>query len=143
MQLYRLVYVSDVASYIDWTDLKDILLKSQENNAQLDVTGFLVMISRKFLQVLEGPAEALNMLYAKILRDSRHDHSRLLTYMPISERHFSEWAMQGISLSMMKSEFKDFLIKKYGHTPDGGIVVPEDPFLVYSLLYDIYTNSKL
>lgn len=143
MQLYRLVYVSDVASYIDWKDLKEILLKSQENNAKLDVTGMLVMISRKFLQVLEGPAEALNMLYAKILRDSRHDHSRLLTYMPIAERHFSQWSMQGIHLSMMKSEFKEFLIKKYGHTPDGEIVVPEDPFLVYSLLYDIYANSKL
>jgi len=143
MQLYRLIYVSDVASYIDWKDLKEILLKSQENNAQLDVTGFLAMISRKFLQVLEGPAEPLNALYAKILRDSRHDHCRLLSYMPIAERHFSQWSMQGINLTMIKTEFKEFLVKKYGQTADGGIAVPEDPFLVYSLLYDIYANSKI
>ncbi len=142
MQLYRLIYVSDVASYIDWTDLKDILLKSQENNASLDVTGLLVMISRKFLQVLEGSAEHLNALYAKILRDSRHDHSCLISYMPISERHFSQWSMQGINLTLMKPEFTEFLLKKYGHAPDGSIAIPDDPLLAHSLLYDIYVNSR-
>ena len=63
--------------------------------------------------------------------------------MPIAERHFSQWSMQGINLTMIKAEFKEFLVKKYGQTADGGIMVPEDPFLVYSLLYDIYANSKV
>ena len=142
MQMYRLIYVSDVANYIDWKDLKDILLKSQDNNAEQDLTGMLVMISRKFLQVLEGPGEHLNDLYAKILRDSRHDNSRILSYLPISERHFSEWAMQGVYLNMMKEDFKAFLLKKYGEAPDGGITIPEDAFLAYSLLYDIYVDSR-
>ena len=142
MKLYRLIYVSDVAEYIDWADLKDILLKSQENNAKIDVTGLLVMVSGKFLQVLEGPADHLNALYRKILQDSRHKNSRLLSYTPIHERHFSEWSMRGINVAMMKPKLKEFLIKKYGAMSDGGVFVPEDPLLAYSFLYDIYIDSK-
>lgn len=142
MQLYRLIYASDTADYIDWTDLKDILLKSQENNARLEVTGLLVMASRKFLQVLEGPGEHLNALYRKILQDSRHKNSRLVSYTPIHERHFSAWSMRGINAGIMKPELKALLTKKYGAAPDGGVTVPEDPFLSYSFLYDIYVDSK-
>ncbi len=142
MKLYRLIYASDTADYLDWIDLKEILLKSQENNATLDVTGLLVMASRKFLQVLEGPGEHLNALYRKILQDSRHKNSRLLSYTPIHERHFSEWSMRGMNVAMMKPELKELLIKKYGAAPDGGVIVPEEPFLSYSFLYDIYADSK-
>ena len=138
MSLYRLIYASDTADYVDWTDLKDILLKSQENNERLDVTGILVMASGKFLQVLEGSRNHLNALYRKILQDSRHKDSRLVSYTPIHERHFSEWSMRGINAGMMKPELKALLIKKYGAAPDGSLTVPEDPFLSHSFLYDIY-----
>lgn len=142
MKLYRLIYASDVAEYIDWTDLKDILLKSQENNEQLEVTGLLVMASGKFLQVLEGSSDALNALYRKILQDSRHRNSRLLSYTAIHDRHFSEWSMRGINATMMKPELKALLIKKYGSSSDDDVFVPEDPFLSYSFLYDIYVDAK-
>lgn len=142
MKLYRLIYMSDAAEFIEWTDLKEILLKSQANNAELNITGLLVMLSRKFVQVLEGPRDPLNILYARILQDPRHENSRLLSYKPIHERHFGEWPMQGINLTIMKPEFKKFLIKKYGQSPDGNVAIPEDPLLTYSLLYDIYTDSK-
>lgn len=141
MELYRLMYASDTADYIDWTDLKDILLKSQENNERLEVTGLLIMASGKFLQVLEGSPENLNALYSKILQDSRHNNSRLISYTPIHARHFSQWSMRGINVSMMKPESKNLLIKKYGATPEGAVVVPEDPFLSYSFLYDIYIDA--
>jgi hypothetical protein len=142
MKLYRLIYASDVAEYIDWTDLKDILLKSQENNEQLGITGLLVMASGKFLQALEGPSDALNALYRKILRDSRHQNSRIVSYTAIHDRHFGEWSMRGINATMMKPELKALLIKKYGAASDGDVVVPEDSFLSYSFLYDIYVDAK-
>ena len=141
MILYRLIYKSDAAEYIDWTDLKDILLKSQENNAKRDITGILIMSDRKFLQVLEGPADQLNNLYAIILQDSRHKNSQLLSYTAIHERHFSEWAMLGLNISMMKPELKEVLVKKYGASGDG-IAIPDDPFQAYSLLYDMYCNAR-
>lgn len=142
MTLYRLIYISDAADYIDWIDLKEILLKSQQNNAKLDITGLLVIMTGKFVQVLEGPGEHLNVLYSKILQDSRHKNSYLLSYLPIDERYFSEWPMQGIDLAMITSEFKEFLIRKYGQSPDGDVAVPGDPALAYNLLCDIYTDSK-
>ncbi len=141
-KLYRLIYLSDTADYVDWTDLKDILLRSQENNERLRVTGLLLMASKKFLQVLEGPGDHLNALYDKIIHDPRHKNSRLLSYTPIHERHFSRWPIRGINAGMMKPELKALLIKKYGAAPDGSLNVPDDPFLSYSFLYDIYVDSK-
>jgi hypothetical protein len=142
MKLYRLIYISDAADYIEWIDLKDILLQSQKNNAKLDITGLLVVITRKFVQVLEGPEEHLNVLYSKILQDSRHNNSYLLSYTPIDERHFGEWPMQGIDLAMVQPEFKEFLIGKYGQSADGEVAIPEDPEVAYNLLCDVYTDSK-
>jgi hypothetical protein len=142
MKLYRLIYASDVVEYIEWADLKDILLKSQENNERSGITGLLVMASGIFLQVLEGPSDALNALYRKILRDTRHQNSRIVSYTAIHDRHFGDWSMRGVNATMMKPEFKALLIKKYGASSDDGVAVPEDPFLSYSFLYDIYVNSK-
>lgn len=137
MSLYRLIYMSAAADYIDWDDLKDILTKSEKNNAELDVTGMLVLSDNKFLQVLEGPADNLNHLYAKILQDARHQNSQLLSYTPIHRRLFSAWAMKGVNLAFMKPELKEFLVKKYGASGTG-IAIPKDEFLAFSVLYDIY-----
>ena len=137
MNLYRLIYVSDTADYVDWDDLKDILAKSEKNNAALDVTGILVLSNNKFLQVLEGPINSLNELYAKILQDARHKNSRILSYTPIHERHFSAWSMKGVNIAFMQSDLKDFLMRKYGSS-ENGITVPEDGFLAFSFLFDVY-----
>ncbi|MBD3307535.1 hypothetical protein GF339_13985 [candidate division KSB3 bacterium] len=81
MKLYRLIYMSEVAENIHWDDLKDILITSQKNNTRLGITGLLIMSDNKFLQVLEGPGKPLNTLYAKILHDSRHHDSQLLSQL--------------------------------------------------------------
>lgn len=137
MNLYRLIYVSDTADYVDWDDLKDILAKSEKNNADLDITGLLVLSANKFLQVLEGPIGNLNDLYAKILQDARHKNSRILSYTPIHERHFSAWSMKGVNIAFMQSELKEFLTRKYGGS-QSGITVPEDAFMAFSFLFDVY-----
>jgi len=129
--------MSDAADYINWEDLKDILVRSEKNNAELDVTGMLVFSDNKFLQVLEGPAVNLNRLYAKILQDARHRNSLLLSYTPIFRRLFSAWAMKGVNLAFMKPELKEFLVKKYGASGTG-IAIPKDEFLAFSLLFDVY-----
>ncbi|GAK58393.1 activator of photopigment and puc expression [Candidatus Vecturithrix granuli] len=137
MNLYRLIYMSDAADYIDWEDLKDILTKSEKNNAKIDVTGMLVFSDNKFLQVLEGPAKNLSSLYAKISQDARHRNCLLISYTPIHQRVFSAWAMKGVNLAFMKPEMKQFLVKKYGASGTG-IALPKDEFLAFSVLYDVY-----
>ena len=63
--LCRLIYASDVGTPFDFGDLQAILAKAQQNNPALDITGLLVMVSQRFLQVIEGPSENVNMLYRK------------------------------------------------------------------------------
>ena len=137
MKLYRLIYVSDQLEYLGLAEFKDILIKSEKNNMRLGITGLLVILTKKFLQVLEGPGTELNSLYERIMRDSRHKNARLISYTPIHDRHFTEWSMKGMNWSRMKPQFTGLLTTKYGEA-DGCVAVPDDPWLAYSLLYDIY-----
>ncbi|NJM13585.1 MAG: BLUF domain-containing protein [Synechococcaceae cyanobacterium SM1_2_3] len=139
MKLHRLIYVSDQREYIEFTDLKEIMAKSETNNAELEITGLLLMIGQKFLQVLEGSAAEVNSLYERILRDSRHKKIKLISYTPIHDRHFKDWSMKGINWSSIKPDIQSFLYKKYGQS-EKVVTVPEDPWLAFSLLYDVYCN---
>jgi len=137
VKLYRLIYVSDQLEYLGLAEFKDILMKSEKNNTRLGITGLLVILTKKFLQVLEGPSVELNSLYERIMRDSRHKNPRIISYVPIHNRHFMEWSMKGINWSKMKSRVMELLTTKYGEA-DGCVAVPDDPWQAYSLLYDIY-----
>ena len=141
MNLYRLIYASDKALDMDWSDIKEILAKSETNNARLNITGMLIMLNDRFLQVLEGPAHELNFLYEKIMQDRRHRNPHLLSYTAIHQRHFQAWSMRGVNLARMKPQLAALLVKKYG-TMATGLVIPEDPWLAYSLLYDIYCDVR-
>lgn len=135
--LTRLLYISDVAEIFEFSDLQSILEKAQKNNPALDVTGFLVMASKRFLQVIEGPAENVNLLFRKIIRDSRHADCRLIEYTEIADRLFDQWSMRGIHPGLMDQRLKAFLQRKYGADQRGGLVVPEDRFTAISFLYDV------
>ncbi len=139
MKLYRLIYSSDKREYLGLVDLQDILAKSEKNNTESGITGLLVILDTKFFQVLEGPAVAMNTLYEKIMRDSRHKNPKLISYNPIHDRQFTEWSMRGVNWARMKTQVTSLLIKKYGES-ENGVAIPDDPWLAFSLLYDIYCS---
>jgi hypothetical protein len=62
-------------------------------NSQLDVTGVLLHSEGNFFQVLEGDAEVIESLYAKIGRDKRHKNVVLIIREPIVSRSFADWSM--------------------------------------------------
>lgn len=135
--LVRLIYISEVAEFFDFSDLQSILEKAQKNNPALDVTGFLVMASRRFLQVVEGPSDNVNLLFRKIARDTRHTACRLIEFGEITTRLFDQWAMRGIHPELMDPRLKGFLQRKYGTDHHGGIVLPENQFAATNFLYDV------
>jgi hypothetical protein len=59
-----------------------------------------------FLQVLEGPASAVDTLVDKIKRDSRHHGLILMSRRGIEERQFADWQMafRNMSKSHMSEE---------------------------------------
>lgn len=88
-----LIYVSSATSLFTAEDLKNLLLKSRENNHKAGITGLLLFSEGNFIQVIEGNAEAIDRLYAKIKSDVRHDGFLILNEGVTSERNFPEWTM--------------------------------------------------
>jgi hypothetical protein len=91
--LVRLIYASTATDGVDMNEFKRILETAQKNNANRDLTGVLCFNSRVFLQALEGSREAVNDLYAKLMRDTRHHNLAIIKYEKIEQREYSEWSM--------------------------------------------------
>lgn len=107
--LRRFFYVSRVDASIDNATVKDIVFRSQRNNRQKDVTGVLAHSGRHFAQVLEGTADNLAALTAKIWRDKRHTEVTVLFDEPISTRDYGEWSMGFLYDATLSDEIEQAL----------------------------------
>lgn len=52
--MYHLIYTSYAIEPFDEAKLIELLKKARENNRLLDITGMLLYVNGKFMQVLEG-----------------------------------------------------------------------------------------
>lgn len=92
--MLTVVYRSESVALLPFSELTDICLKSAMKNQRLGITGFLVEWEGVFLQVLEGPDEAVATLYDRIREDSRHRDVETLLYDAGHDRpSFVFWAM--------------------------------------------------
>ncbi len=91
--LVRLIYVSQMTSHVDHSEIKSILAASQRNNPPRGVSGLLMFNSGFFLQWLEGERRAVNERFARIAQDDRHTDPLLLDYQVVVSRQFSSWNM--------------------------------------------------
>ncbi|MGB3242980.1 MAG: BLUF domain-containing protein [Sulfitobacter sp.] len=73
--------------------LADILRVARSKNARLAVTGALMLYDDWFAQVLEGPKDAVETLFARIRTDPRHESVRLDQAQDAPKRLFAKWAM--------------------------------------------------
>lgn len=88
----QLIYRSQPFGF-DRAMLAGILVGARRNNVRDDVTGALICRQDMYLQLIEGSEAAIDALYARILRDDRHDNIRLLLTDTVAQRMFPEWAM--------------------------------------------------
>jgi hypothetical protein len=73
--------------------LAGILMAARRNNPLLGITGALICRHDIYLQLIEGPADAIDELYARILADDRHTNVELLLTEAMGDRMFPAWAM--------------------------------------------------
>lgn len=73
--------------------LADILRVARTKNAALAVTGALMLYDDWFAQVLEGPKDVVETLFARIRTDPRHEAVRLDEADAVPKRLFEKWAM--------------------------------------------------
>jgi len=89
----RLVYASLKSPECNLAGMPELLKRARAFNHSEGITGILCFSRDRFLQCLEGPPEAVNALYARILRDPRHCDVMLLDYREIMDRSFGTWSM--------------------------------------------------
>jgi hypothetical protein len=94
--LQRLIYASR------WSDptrtdmdqvVAEVIDRSCANNRLRGVTGLLLFHRGWFLQVLEGPLEAVDDTFDRIRRDDRHTDIRTVADLPVAARAFGDWTM--------------------------------------------------
>jgi len=144
MEECRLIYKSISTEEITSNQtLADIIDKATAVNTKLNITGLLILSGDQFLQVLEGPIDAVNDLYLKIAKDDRHKKVTLIDYEIMSTRYFKTWSMQLVDLWDLPGETRNFLLKKYDSV-DKVIQIPNTLDLIYSLLVDAksFCDSK-
>ena len=93
MTLLQLTYASRPFGFDSGT-LAGILIDARRCNARDLITGALICREDLYLQLLEGPAEAVEAAYARIRRDDRHIEVRPLTRAMVEHRLFGAWAMR-------------------------------------------------
>ncbi len=88
--MLQLVYIS---SSVGKPDVAQILAASRRNNARDGITGLLYADGVRFLQALEGPADAVEAAFARIKGDPRHRAVVILSRRTIETREFGPWQM--------------------------------------------------
>lgn len=91
-------------------EVSRILIHSRRNNKQRDVGGVLHFGGGYFFQYLEGPADVVDGLYARICRDQRHHDVRRLTRRPIKSRRFEQWSMKFVAIERIV----DQVLRRHG-----------------------------
>lgn len=136
--MYRLIYRSRSKEKIGWKLIREILELSESSNKEKGISGALVATSTHFLQVIEGDFEAVNALFIKISRDSRHDSVQLLGFDCIDKRFFEGWSMHGIGVFDFNAAALDRLISRYGEN-DGELRFPTRSWKAMALINDLVT----
>lgn len=73
--------------------LAGILSQARRNNARNSITGALICRQDIYLQLIEGPAAAIDALFDEIRVDDRHINVQLLMQEETPERLFPAWSM--------------------------------------------------
>ena len=91
--LRQLLYVSSSNPKGARIDVPQVVEQSRHNNALDGVTGLLWSDGKRFLQVLEGPADSVAATFARIRADTRHHAIVVLHERDIVAREFGSWTM--------------------------------------------------
>lgn len=98
--MHQLIYTSEARRGLSHEDVFRIVEQSARNNPSDDITGFLLFRGGRFLQLIEGPLMALEMLLARLAQDDRHYGLAVLSRLPISGRSFPRWRMRRVGVEI-------------------------------------------
>lgn len=91
--LHGLAYESRAFRIPDSAQLQRLLEDARSFNLQVGVTGVLLYHDGRFFQYIEGGAEGVQAVYARILASTMHHTVQVLFDGEIAGRHFDAWHM--------------------------------------------------
>jgi hypothetical protein len=91
--MYFLAYVSTASPRMDEDNLIDILIASRRRNSEKSITGMLLYIEGKIIQIIEGDEHDVIQLFSKIEQDRRHFSIIKIAEGTIEDRNFKDWSM--------------------------------------------------
>ena len=89
----QLIYTSRPFGFDAYT-LDDILITARRRNHATGITGALICRADLYMQMLEGPRDAVNATFTRIMRDKRHLEVALICAGDIEDRLFPDWDMR-------------------------------------------------
>jgi len=97
--LKRMRYISELAEDLGPGEIERIGRLAAEANEKDQITGMLVASGKLFFQIIEGPEDAIDRLWARISRDPRHRNMLVLAEergdLP---RLCPDWGMRQVDL---------------------------------------------
>jgi hypothetical protein len=96
--LWRLVYTSRRQPDDDASVIASIQQSAALNNARDGLAGALVVSPSRFAQVLEGPRDALERTFERIIRDRRHEDVLVMSFAPIDAMVFSDFQLKILTM---------------------------------------------
>lgn len=93
MTVQRLIYWSQPFGF-DEPMLAGILMQARRNNLRDGLTGALIVRADVYVQLLEGPNEAVDACFARIRRDNRHLAVTRVSSQLVEDRLFPQWTMR-------------------------------------------------
>lgn len=91
--LRAIVYTSKATRDLTSRDLDRLLEDAQTFNESREVSGVLLHHAGTFFQFFEGPADAVDTVYARIRKATTHDNIVEHLNAPASQRQFASWHM--------------------------------------------------
>ena len=89
----RLIYTSHSVGDVTPFVLESILESARRNNERDAITGILFYHDQSFLQLLEGPDDAVDRCFARIQKDRRHGGCIRILSEHAASRIFPDWRM--------------------------------------------------
>ena len=108
-EIIQLIYTSSANVSFTGQQLAQLLAHARMHNHSLGISGMLVYDDGFFIQVLEGPQDAVDALYQTIGKDRRHGQIRLLLRTQIQSKEFRQWSMGFADTSILPQNLVGFV----------------------------------
>ena len=93
-----LLYISDLSLTAPHDAIASIANRSRHRNLADEITGLLAFDGSRFVQLVEGPLDAITRLLQRLRADKRHSAMEILALRAVSRLRFPGWSLAYTSL---------------------------------------------